>query len=138
MVAHDRILTNVECRMRHMAVVDGCHRCRDYIKDTLHVIQDCQVAREVWTAFIPPELASHFFSDRLQGWLQNGLQHKNFGMSFGIIIWIIWKARNEAIFENKLATCDQLLLRVLHWIAGVRETMRADSQVISNGDRITH
>ncbi|CAN1729265.1 hypothetical protein LINPERHAP1_LOCUS549 [Linum perenne] len=57
--------------------------------------------------------------------------HKDFGLTFGIVTWILWKARNEAIFENKLATCDQLRLRVLHWIAGVRETMSADSQVIS-------
>ncbi|CAN1243679.1 Putative ribonuclease H protein At1g65750, partial [Linum perenne] len=64
-------------------------------------------------------------------WLQKGLQHKDFGLTFGITIWILWKARNEAIFENKLATCDQLRLRVLHWIVGVQETMRADSQVIS-------
>ncbi|CAN1152490.1 Putative ribonuclease H protein At1g65750 [Linum perenne] len=51
-------------------------------------------------------------------------------MTFGIIIWILWKARNEAIFENTLATCDQLRLRVLYWIAGVRETMKADLQVL--------
>ncbi|CAN1168920.1 Putative ribonuclease H protein At1g65750 [Linum perenne] len=51
-------------------------------------------------------------------------------MTFGIIIWILWKARNEAIFENTLATCNQLRLRVLHWIAGVRETMKADLQVL--------
>ncbi|CAN1273739.1 Putative ribonuclease H protein At1g65750 [Linum perenne] len=44
---------------------------------------------------------------------------------------MLWKARNEAIFENKLATSDQLRLRVLHWITGVRETMKADSQVTS-------
>ncbi|CAN1806116.1 Putative ribonuclease H protein At1g65750 [Linum perenne] len=43
----------------------------------------------------------------------------------------MWKECNEAIFENKLATCDQLRLRFLHWITRVRETMRADSQVIS-------
>ncbi|CAN1775308.1 Putative ribonuclease H protein At1g65750, partial [Linum perenne] len=94
-------------------------------------VRDCQVAREVWSFFIPPEFVPQFFSDKLQVWLQKGHHHKEFGLTFGIIIWILWKARNEAIFENKLATCDQLRLRVLHWIAGVRETMRADSQVIS-------
>ncbi|CAN1725728.1 Putative ribonuclease H protein At1g65750 [Linum perenne] len=131
LVAHDRILTNAERRRRHMAAVDDCQRCRSYTEDTLHVIRDCQVAREVWTTLLPSELGPHFFSDSLQVWLQKGLQHQDFGLTFGITIWILWKARNEAIFENKLATCDQLRLRVLHWIAGVRETMRADSQAIS-------
>ncbi|CAN1152491.1 Putative ribonuclease H protein At1g65750, partial [Linum perenne] len=32
--------------------------------------------------------------------------------------------------KNTLATCDQLRLRVLYWIAGVRETMKADLQVL--------
>ncbi|CAN1809534.1 Putative ribonuclease H protein At1g65750 [Linum perenne] len=133
LVAHDRILSNAERRRRHMADVDDCQRCRTCTEDTLHAVRDCQVAREVWSTFVPPELASHFFSDSLQVWLQKGLRHVEFGLAFGIIIWVLWKARNEAIFENKLATCDQLRLRVLHWIAGVRETMRADSQVISKG-----
>ncbi|CAN1798129.1 Putative ribonuclease H protein At1g65750 [Linum perenne] len=133
LVAHDRILTNAERRRRHLAATDECQRCRVSTEDTLHVVRDCQVAREVWSFFIPPELISQFFSDSLQIWLRKGLTHKDFGLTFGIVIWILWKARNEAIFENKLATSDQLRLRVLHWIAGVRETMRADSQVISRG-----
>ncbi|CAN1823072.1 Putative ribonuclease H protein At1g65750 [Linum perenne] len=114
-----------------MSNTDNCQRCSGAIEDTLHAIRDCKLASEVWSSFIPPEFASHFFSDSLQDWLRKGLQHETFGLSFGIIMWILWKARNEVIFENKLATCDQLRLRVLHWIAGVRETMRADSQVSS-------
>ncbi|CAN1129906.1 Putative ribonuclease H protein At1g65750, partial [Linum perenne] len=98
-------------------------------------IRDCQLAREVWSTFIPSDLEPHFFSDSLQDWLKRGLQHADFGLTFGIAIWILWKGRNEAIFENQLVTCDQLRLRVLHYIAGVRETMRADSQVSSKGSK---
>ncbi|CAN1851599.1 Putative ribonuclease H protein At1g65750 [Linum perenne] len=133
LVAHNRILTNAERRRRHRVDVAECQRCRSGIEDTLHVVRDCQLAREVWASFITPELTSHFFSDSLQDWLKAGLTHKGFELTFGIIIWILWKARNEAIFEDKPATSDQLRLRVLHWIAGVRETMRADSQVTSKG-----
>ncbi|CAN1131440.1 Putative ribonuclease H protein At1g65750 [Linum perenne] len=133
LVAHNRILTNAERRRRHLVNVADCQRCRSGIEDTLHVVRDCQLAREVWASFIPPELTSHFFSDSLQDWLMAGLTHKGFELNFGIIIWVLWKARNEAIFEDKPATSDQLRLRVLHWIAGVRETMRADSQVTSKG-----
>ncbi|CAN1176456.1 Putative ribonuclease H protein At1g65750 [Linum perenne] len=124
-------MTNAERRRRHLTDSDECQRCRIDTEDTLHVIRDCRVAKEVWSTFIPPELVSSFFSDNLQDWLQKGLRHSSFSLSFGIVIWILWKARNEATFENALATSDQLRLRVLHWIAGVRETMKADSQVSS-------
>ncbi|CAN1768663.1 Putative ribonuclease H protein At1g65750 [Linum perenne] len=127
LVTHDRILTNAERRRRHLTEADAYQRCRVCTEDTLHAVHDCQVAREIWSFFIPLELASHFFSDSLQVWLQKGLQHNDFGLTFGITIWILWKARKEAIFENKLATCDQLRLQVLQWIVGVRETMRANS-----------
>ncbi|CAN1186747.1 Putative ribonuclease H protein At1g65750 [Linum perenne] len=127
LVAHDKILTNAERRRQHLINVDECQRCRGCTEDSLHGIRDCTVAKEVWSNFIPTDLATHFFSDGLQVWLQKGLQHPDFGLTFGIVIWILWKARNEAIFENTLATCDQLRLRVLHWIVGVRETMKADS-----------
>ncbi|CAN1787165.1 Putative ribonuclease H protein At1g65750 [Linum perenne] len=93
LVAHDRILTNVERRRRHLTDTNECHS--------------------------------------LQDWLLKGLKHPEFNLTFGIVIWILWKARNEATFENKLATSYQLRLRVLYWITEVRETMKADSQVAS-------
>ncbi|CAN1787168.1 Putative ribonuclease H protein At1g65750 [Linum perenne] len=131
LVAHDRILTNVERRRRHLTDTNECQRCRIGIEDTLHVIQDCRGAREVWSYFIPPDLNTYFFSNSLQDWLLKGLKHPEFNLTFGIVIWILWKARNEATFENKLATSYQLRLRVLYWITEVRETMKADSQVAS-------
>ncbi|CAN1126971.1 Putative ribonuclease H protein At1g65750 [Linum perenne] len=133
LVAHNRILTNVERQRRHLTNEAGCQRCTGLNEDTLHVIRDCKVAREVWSSLLPPGFDGNFFTDDLQTWLQHGLKHAEWGLSFGITLWILWKARNETTFESKLATCDQLRLRVLHWIAGVRETMRADSQVISKG-----
>ncbi|CAN1172061.1 hypothetical protein LINPERHAP2_LOCUS29955 [Linum perenne] len=76
---------------RHLEEVDDCQRCRGCIEDTLHVVRDCQVVREVWSIFIPPKLASHFFSDSLQDWLQTGLRHKDFGLTFAEIgLMIAW------------------------------------------------
>ncbi|CAN0918617.1 Putative ribonuclease H protein At1g65750 [Linum grandiflorum] len=36
----------------------------------------------------------------------------------------VGKNRNECVFQGAVVSCNQLLLRVLNWIAGVRETMR--------------
>ncbi|CAN1811593.1 Putative ribonuclease H protein At1g65750 [Linum perenne] len=68
-------------------------------------------------------------------WLRLGIQSKDFCLLFGVTIWLLWKTRNEAIFEQKFVTSDQLRLRVLHWITGVRERMRADSQALSGSLR---
>ncbi|CAN1781938.1 hypothetical protein LINPERHAP1_LOCUS15617 [Linum perenne] len=43
---------------------------------------------------------------------------------------LIW-GPDPRVFKNKFVTCDQLRLRVLHWIVGVRKTMKANSQTFS-------
>ncbi|CAN1767816.1 Putative ribonuclease H protein At1g65750 [Linum perenne] len=132
LVAHGRVLTNYERCRRHIAVDNTCHRCPGTIEDLLHVCRDCPLAREVWTALLPQFATNDFFELNLQDWLSNGLRNEEFCLAFGITIWLLWKARNEEVFEHTHATSDQLRLRVLHWIAGVRETMKADSRVLLN------
>ncbi|CAN1215672.1 Putative ribonuclease H protein At1g65750 [Linum perenne] len=74
---------------------------------------------------------ANFFVGDIHDWIVRGIQLFNDNLLFGVTTWILWKARNEDIFDNKRVTSDQLRLRVLHWIAGVRETMRAESHVLS-------
>ncbi|CAN1189279.1 Putative ribonuclease H protein At1g65750 [Linum perenne] len=128
--AHERVLTNVERCRRHMAQDNNCYHCPDSREDLLHVGRDCKLAKEVWLSLFPHLTETNFFSLGLQDWLRAGIQERDFSLSFGLVIWLLWKARNEVVFEHKPATSDQLRLRVLHWIAGVRETMRAESRVL--------
>ncbi|CAN1821026.1 Putative ribonuclease H protein At1g65750 [Linum perenne] len=132
-LAHGRILTNAERMRRHLSTNADCANCPGIKEDALHVVRDCGLAKQVWQYFIQPVDATSFFSDSLHAWMLRSLKHPDFSLTFGIVIWLLWKARNEAIFENKPVTSDQLRLRVLHWITGVRETMRADSQVSLRG-----
>ncbi|CAN1160447.1 Putative ribonuclease H protein At1g65750, partial [Linum perenne] len=74
--------------------------------------------------------AVDFFSGDIQDWITKGIQNSDFSLIFGITLWILWKARNEDIFDNSSVTSDQLRLRVLNWTAGVRETMKAESRVL--------
>ncbi|CAN1141116.1 Putative ribonuclease H protein At1g65750 [Linum perenne] len=59
------------------------------------------------------------------------LADPDFSLPGGIALWLLWKARNEDIFEGKPVTSSQLLLRVHSWIAGVRETMKASTRILS-------
>ncbi|CAN1779029.1 Putative ribonuclease H protein At1g65750 [Linum perenne] len=132
LTAHNRLLTNVERKRRHLSAEEYCDHCRDAVEDTLHVLRDCRFARKLWVSILPPDRIPNFFSGTLQDWLIRELKDPEFGQLVGIAAWLLWKARNEAIFENTPVTSDQLRLRVLYWIAGVRETMKAQLQSLSN------
>ncbi|CAN0906062.1 Putative ribonuclease H protein At1g65750 [Linum grandiflorum] len=60
-----------------------------------------------------------------------GISHPTRSLEFVITCWLLWKNRNEVVFQNASVSCDQLRLRVLNWIAGVRETMKAGDKVFS-------
>ncbi|CAN1762774.1 Putative ribonuclease H protein At1g65750 [Linum perenne] len=128
LVAHNRILTNVERHRRHMADETRCVRCPDAPEDSLHVLRDFHMARELWMSLIPNIQVGTLFTVDAQTWMCTGLLDHHSCLQFGIVICMLWKARNEAVFENKFVTCDQLRLPVLYWIIGVRETMKVDSQ----------
>ncbi|CAN1846368.1 Putative ribonuclease H protein At1g65750 [Linum perenne] len=80
---------------------------------------------------LPPDIVAVFFSGTAHEWIIKGIRLGPYSLLFGITAWILWKARNEDVFDNKFVTSDQLRLRVLHWTAGVRETMTAESRVLS-------
>ncbi|CAN1794997.1 Putative ribonuclease H protein At1g65750 [Linum perenne] len=131
LVAHNRLLTNVERKRRHMTDEDSCRLCPSTAEDSLHILRDCKAAVSFWKAFLPPSIVAPFFSGNLQDWLSNFICDPDLGLAFGIGLWLLWKARNEDIFEGKPVTSAQLRLRVHSWIAGVRETMKSSSQILS-------
>ncbi|CAN1824009.1 Putative ribonuclease H protein At1g65750 [Linum perenne] len=131
LAVHNRLLTNSERRRRHLCTDDICTRCRAGTEDVLHVLRDCPLAKSTWLSLIPAYDHQSFFTGTLLEWFTRELNSSNRGQLVGITAWLIWKARNESIFDNASVTSDQLRLRVLSWIAGVQETMRAQSLSLS-------
>ncbi|CAN1744017.1 Putative ribonuclease H protein At1g65750 [Linum perenne] len=114
LVTHDRLLTNAERHRRHISDTDSCRLYNNVSESALHIFRDCHFARSVWHALLPSGIVHDFFTGDIQRWISKGLQMENFNLIFGITIWILWKARNEDIFDNRSVTSDQLRLRVLH------------------------
>ncbi|CAN1142695.1 Putative ribonuclease H protein At1g65750 [Linum perenne] len=131
LVGHNRLLTNEERRKRHMTNEGGCRLCPSIAKDSLHVLRDCKAAKTFWKEFLPQAADASFFSGNLRNWLLNTICDTELSLPCGIAMWLLWKARNEDTFEGKSVTSAQLRLRVHSWIAGVRETMKSSSQILS-------
>ncbi|CAN1786346.1 Putative ribonuclease H protein At1g65750 [Linum perenne] len=131
LAVHNRLLTNSERLRRHLCSNEICGRYRAGPEDTLHVLRDCPFAKSIWQALIPANDLQTFFTGTFLDWFVREISSSDRGQLVGITAWLIWKARNESIFDNVSVTSDQLRLRVLSWITGVRETMRAHSQNLS-------
>ncbi|CAN1127603.1 Putative ribonuclease H protein At1g65750 [Linum perenne] len=104
LAAHNRFLTNAERRKRHMMTEDFCRLCPHSVEGVLHVLWDCRLAKTFWEGFLPTADMASFFSGNIQDWMSNILKDTELCLPGGIALWLLWKARNEDIFEGSLGS----------------------------------
>ena len=93
---------------RGMDVLTICRLCNSGTETILHVLRDCQVARNLWIVLSSPLLVVSFFSLQLTNWLRlNCCSTKalasldiTWGIIFAFGIWTLWTHRNEILFRN--------------------------------------
>jgi len=105
-------------------VGSNCVNCTDFSESTSHLFLHCDLARNVWVSLMswldlnfimPPNLFIHW-----ECW-SGGPFHKKVRNGLRMIwearIWVIWKARNDRIFNNVIARWDELVeeVKVLSW-----------------------
>ncbi|CAN0858235.1 Putative ribonuclease H protein At1g65750 [Linum grandiflorum] len=128
---HNRLMTNVERYRRHISTTAKCPLCDQAEETATHILRNCSIARCIWNQVLGSQLTFYFCQQPLDVWMLHGVSNDNYKLEFGIICWLLWKHRNEFVFRHATISCDQLRLRVLNWIAGVWETMKAEDRVSS-------
>ncbi|CAN1129588.1 Putative ribonuclease H protein At1g65750 [Linum perenne] len=127
----ERLLTNAERYRRHMSDSASCLRCGSREETVCHVLRDCPVAEGVWR-----ELGFNITEPNWRGsiadWFSAALWGER-GELFGISAWMIWKCRNEAIFQNSYVTPAQIAQRALRWSDTVKAAFDRDARCF--GDR---
>ena len=123
----DRIPTRVNLGIQNClphGVGSNCVHCTDFSESTSHLFFHCDLSRNVWLSLMswldlnfimPPNLFVHWecwSGGPLNKKVWNGLQ-----MIWEVGIWVIWKARNDRIFNNVIASWDELVeeVKVLSW-----------------------
>ncbi|CAN1156273.1 hypothetical protein LINPERHAP2_LOCUS20857 [Linum perenne] len=94
--AKERLLTNSNRVHRHLVDSATCPFCLTAAETSTHVLRDCSFACEVW---------------------------KN-GVLFGVICWMLWKARNERVFSEIRNLPAGVASHSISWSVSIGEAWR--------------
>ncbi|CAN1162974.1 Putative ribonuclease H protein At1g65750 [Linum perenne] len=94
LVGHEKLLTNLERKRRHISNDSSCPCCEHPEESILHILRDCNMAAQVWDLLkLPTDDVLRSGCDMDQ-WLRGLLKHSR-SLELGIMSWYLWKARND-------------------------------------------
>ncbi|KAL4279937.1 hypothetical protein GQ457_03G021630 [Hibiscus cannabinus] len=116
---HRRLLTNVERERRHLTASVQCKVCFDSPEDTIHVLRDCMVARNLWSRVLTEAQYETFSQLNGDDWFRVNLfapnivtsTRKEWPQVFAIFCWLLWKNRCCRIMGSECMHWEELLAR---------------------------
>ncbi|KAJ1375402.1 Reverse transcriptase zinc-binding domain [Sesbania bispinosa] len=119
-VLHGRLLTNSERKKRGMSPSDSRPRCGNASETILHTLRDCEVVADLWSSLIDQNNWASFFSLGLDNWMKKNLLDISINVAgtpwsfiFPVAVWLIWKDRNNLIFNSKTDLPSNLFFRII-------------------------
>lgn len=123
-----------------------CTFCGDHLETSDHLLLSCALPWQLWSWWleiwnvkwvIPHSLKDMFIQWNLKG--KGEFFSKIWHAIFYIIIWSLWKERNDRAFNNKSSSIsdiqDLVLLRLSWWIGGWNSNFPYSSSEISRNPK---
>lgn len=92
-------------------------------------MRDCTFAREVWKHLVPSTHFDQFVQGNFYDWLKDNLWkrdrfgYQQWGIIFGVGVWLIWKDRNEVVFRNSVQNSRGLASGILGFANSISACM---------------
>jgi hypothetical protein len=124
---HYRLPTRSNLAHRHCLPLDisqACVMSNGYIETVNHLFLHCKVSSVIWYAvfkwlclvlIMPPNMFIHFYCFR--GTTVGVQRRKGYLIIWHAIVWAIWKARNNIIFNNGAMDVKDVVeeIKVISW-----------------------
>ncbi|CAN1785793.1 Putative ribonuclease H protein At1g65750 [Linum perenne] len=133
LVAHEKLLTNLEWKRHHLSIDSCCPRCGNSEESVLHVIRDCPFASMAWDRLGVYRTNPIRIVTNVDQWLRSVLEHDR-SMDFGVLCWYLWKARNEWIFTKNNHTLNSVAAKSISWTETIQSAMSCDKGGGGGGD----
>ncbi|CAL1388501.1 unnamed protein product [Linum trigynum] len=125
---HDRLLTNQE-RVRRKFTDDGsCKHCNGIEETTEHILRHCRKTKELWRR-LRHSITMQDQNINFGHWLITNIRDDERGTHFGIILWHLWKQRNEETMEGKAFNEQSPIQRILAYFNIVKNAQNFGSKI---------
>ncbi|XP_061358638.1 uncharacterized protein LOC133302833 [Gastrolobium bilobum] len=141
----EKLLTNDQRIRRNFCDDATCRICQGAVEDCTHLFRDCCWSRQIWQICFSWVDISAFWSGEFQYWIERNLNRKKHNKEwrrlFGVICWLIWKERNNMIFNDVWKSPMELVNQAKSFVhnitmsesilsmAGIQNVTREDLQV---------
>lgn len=135
-------MSNVERKKRSFTEDTSCDVCRKTEEDLNHIFRFCSWARPIWKTFIPESQRRYLDTLNFTEWLSLNLEgkvipsrKKCWKTMFAIIVWGIWKWRNEAIFNNKEPNIEHKIWTLERQEDEIQKVFKRSRALLSNSGK---
>ncbi|CAN1125192.1 hypothetical protein LINPERHAP1_LOCUS19297 [Linum perenne] len=80
---------------------EDCELCVGAPEDVDHILRSCVFSKEVWGRIMGSTLSLNFFME---------------SFDIGIVCWLLWKHRNEHLFEGKVVSPISVVEKSRYWM----------------------
>ncbi|CAN1178262.1 Putative ribonuclease H protein At1g65750 [Linum perenne] len=133
-VSSNKLLTNAERHRRHMTACGDCGVCAGTPETSIHILRDCATSQGVWNRFREISNQPNFFTTSMEDWWNSNLKSAATATKFGVICWVLWKCRNERIFEGTRTNVLGIEGRCRYWIEMSKEAF-GGFQILRGNER---
>lgn len=106
-----------------------CPLCGGTEETVEHVVRNCPLAREIWCRMLGEDAVRQNEMAPFDVWMcrniegTTGLRRRETGMVFAIIVWWIWRWRNDVVFNGVVKNIEYKVCFLLKYISQVREAI---------------
>ncbi|KAH9734521.1 putative ribonuclease H protein [Citrus sinensis] len=104
----NRLKTKSELLRRHITMDATCCSCSHHLEDTIHVLRDCIIARQI------------YYNLKNMGLIR---RDEKWPCIFGVALWWIWYWRNQFIHNDAHISVANIVLDVTHRAAEINASM---------------
>lgn len=115
-VMHNGVWVNARRWRSGLARDHICRLCQEEDETTLHALRDWRCVKPLWEQLVLPSAQTRFFSNEIRTWLLHNLESNSLvslggGVipNFGLLVWQVWVARANAVFQNVPFVLQQIL-----------------------------